>query len=172
VSETQKDTTITERPDHLMGASVWQEDLYEALMAHVSSETEVVDAYVRFAEETTSETVRYLMRLIIDDEHRHHRILLDLANAVRAEATLELRDNRVPFMDVHAHDEEVLKATERFLAAEREDRVQLRALIRRAAGAGGTELEEFVLGLMRDDTDRHIKILKFITRLVKRSPLP
>jgi rubrerythrin len=172
VSGTDNTSTTTEPVDHLRGASVWQEDLYEALMAHMANEGGIVDAYATFAEETSSETVRYLVRLILDDERRHHRILLDLANAVRAEATLELRDGRVPFMDVHAHDEALHQATERFLAAEREDLVQLRRLIRQAAGAGGTELEEFVLGLLREDTERHIKILKFIERLVRHSPLP
>jgi rubrerythrin len=171
VTATEDDAMTTERSDRLPGASVWQEDLYEALMAHVTSEAGVIDAYAKFAAETTSETVRYLMGLIVDDERRHHRILLDLANAVRAEATLELRDGRVPYMDVHAHDEALLDATAKFLAAERDDLVQLRRLIRRAAGAGGTELEEFVLGLLREDTERHIRILKFIERLVRRSPL-
>lgn len=172
MTETKDESRTTDERDRLKGASVWQQDLYEALMTHMSSEGGIVEAYASFAEETSSETVRYLVRLILDDERRHHRILLDLANAVRAEATLEMREGRVPFMDVHSHDEALHEATERFLAVEREDLVQMRRLIRQAAGAGGTELEEFVLGLLREDTERHIKILKFIDRLVRHSPLP
>ncbi len=162
--------TSQPQPENLLGASVWQQELYDSLVDHMANENEIIEEYAKFAEETSSATVRYLVNMIVDDERRHHRVLAELANTVRAEATLEEREPRAPFLDVHA-DPALLKATQRFLDAERTDRDELRSLYRQASGAGGSELEAFMISMLRGDTDRHIRILRFIAKLVRRSPL-
>jgi hypothetical protein len=48
--------------------------------------------------------VRYLVDLILEDERRHHRVLRELSNHVRAVATFEERDPRVPALDIKASD--------------------------------------------------------------------
>lgn len=156
----------------LVGASVFERKLFDALLAHARGEEEVIAAYEDFAEDAPSDSVRYLVKLILDDEHRHHRILAELANEVRAETSLEEHGDRVPYLDVHHDDAALLETTRRFLALERKDRVELKHLAHVVSEAGGGgELDAFLVDLMRADTERHIRILRFIERLVRRSPL-
>jgi rubrerythrin len=155
----------------LIGASVWEQELFDALLAHEHGEEEVLTAYEALAKETSSETVRYLISLIVEDERRHHRILVELANTVRAEATLEKRGTQVPYLDVRRGDTALLEATRRFLAVERKDRAELKHLSRKLRAGSDGSLSVFVVDLLRSDTDRHIKVLRFIENVVRRSPL-
>lgn len=162
---------ISVSDDRLVGASPSEQELFELLFAHIRDEQGVIAAYETLATETASETVRYLVRLILDDERRHHRIFEELVNALRAEATLEERAPRLPSLDVHrGRDRDLLEQTRRFLAVEREDLARLKGLARKRRDLGG-EFDVFVVNLLRSDTERHIAILRFIEHLVRRSPL-
>jgi rubrerythrin len=147
--------------DRLIGASPWEQELYDSLVAHEREERGVTAAYEELASTTASDTARYLVDLILEDERRHHWLLQELSNRVRAMATLEERGPRVPTLDVKRGDVDLLKATRRFLAIERKDRAALRRLARKARRLGG-ELDALVVGLLQSDTDRHIRILRFI----------
>ena len=154
---------------HLAGASIGQQELYDALLDHEREESEVIAEYEAFAESSPSQAVRYLIRMVLDDEKRHHRVLSELANAVRADATFDRSGTRVPFLDVHRHDQSLLHATDRFIAIERKDRAELKRLARKVGRVGG-ELDAFVIGLLQSDTQRHIRILRFIRQSVRKSP--
>ncbi|MHB1787752.1 MAG: hypothetical protein ACYCS7_16775, partial [Acidimicrobiales bacterium] len=56
--------------NRLAGASVWQQELFDTLLAHERDEEEVIAAYEAVAQETSSNAVRYLVHLIVDDEKR------------------------------------------------------------------------------------------------------
>ncbi len=161
---------MTETAERLRGASGWEQELYSALRAHEREEAGVIAAYSEYAAQSPSATVRYLISMILEDEHRHHKVLDELANAVRADATMEETGPRVPLFDVHSGDGPLLEATRRFIALERQDREELKHLSGRMHKLGG-ELDAFVLQLLLADTDRHLSILRFIERLVRRSPL-
>lgn len=154
---------------HLAGASIGQQELYDALLAHQSEESDVISAYEAFAENTSSEAVRYLICMVLDDEKRHHRVLSDLANAVRADATFDRQGTRVPLLDVRHRDQSLLEATDRFIAIERKDRAELKRLARKVRRVGG-EFDAFMIGILQADTQRHIRILRFIRQSVRNSP--
>jgi rubrerythrin len=156
--------------NRLVGASVFEQRAFDSLLAHERHEQEVIAAYESFATEASSEAVRYLIGLILDDERRHHRALQELANTVRTRATFEERGARLPYLDVHRRDRRLLEQTRRFLAVERADRAELKRLARTVRDLGG-ELDVLVVNLLRIDTERHIGILRFIEHLVRRSPL-
>jgi Arc/MetJ-type ribon-helix-helix transcriptional regulator len=156
--------------DHLVGATIWQQELFDLLLAHERDEEEVISAYEAFAEEAHSDAVRYLVRLILDDEKRHHRVLSELANTIRADATFEKRGARVPHLDVHHRDDSLLQETDRFLALELKDRAELKHLARKVRTVGGA-LDAFVVELLQSDTERHIRILHFIKNAVRSSPV-
>ena len=151
--------------DHLVGATVRQQEFFDVLVAH----ERVISAYEGFAEEAPSDAVRYLVRLILDDEKRHHRVLSELANTIRADATFEERGARIPYLDVHRRDDSLLKETERFLALERKDRAELKHLARKVRTVGGA-LDAFVVDLLLSDT-AHIRIPHFIKNAVRISPI-
>jgi len=156
--------------ERLIGASEVDQRLFDALAAHEHDEQAVIEAYVAFAERTPSETVRYLINLIVEDERRHHRMLVELANTIRAEVTFEERGSRIPYLDVRRGDAELQEATRRFLEVERRDRDELRSLSRQV-DRSGAPVESFLMKLVLDDADRHIRILRFIERLVRHSPM-
>lgn len=164
--------TVHGEPDDdiLLGASVSEKSLFDAVRAHERSEAAVIGEYEAFARRTSSELVRYLVTIIVDDEHRHHRYLEELANSVRASATFEERGPRMPYFDVSHDDPDLRATTKRFLEVERQDRAELKRLAR-SVRDGGNELDAFIVNLMRDDTERHIAMLRFIDRLARSSPL-
>lgn len=157
--------------ERLIGASEMDQRLFDAIGAHEHDEQAVIEAYSAFVERTHSEAVRYLINLIVEDEKRHHRVLVEVANTIRAEVTFEERGSRIPSVDVHRGDTELLKVTRQFLDVERRDREELRALCREVDHSG-VPLESFLLRLVLEDEDRHVRILRFIERLIRRSPLP
>ena len=76
----------------LVGASVWEERLYDHLTAHEQQEQEVLAEYQDAAAAAKSAAFAYLADLIVDDEIRHHKICGDLAAALKTDA--ELRPER------------------------------------------------------------------------------
>jgi len=157
--------------ERLIGASEMEQLLFDAFRDHERDEQEVLDAYAAFAQQTGSQTVRYLINIIVEDERRHHRILAELANTIRAEVTFEERGKRLPHLDIHRRDQAILDSTRQFLEIERRDRDEFKGLAKQMERVGAP-LDSFLVRLVLDDTDRHIRILRFIERLVRQSPLP
>ena len=67
---------------HATGASHSAHKIVEALDRHGREEGELLERYQRFGEESESPWVRYLVKLVLEDERRHHRLLEDLANTI------------------------------------------------------------------------------------------
>jgi hypothetical protein len=154
----------------LVGATIPQQEFYNALLAHEREESEVISAYEALAKDASSDAVRYLISMVLDDERRHHRVLSELMNAVRADAIFDRQGTRVPLLDVRRRDVSLLEETDRFLKIERRDRSELKRLARRARQVGG-QLDAFMIGLLQSDTERHIRILRFIRQSIRTSPV-
>lgn len=148
----------------LIGASVWEQQLYDHLTSHVGTEGAMLDEYLKLAEdEAGSPAFRYLAGLILDDERRHHAMFSDLAEAIRQMAELRDEDQPIPSLRGLRQDRDrILDATERLLAEEREDKKKLKDLAKELKDVRDTTLWALLVELMQDDTDKHIKILKFI----------
>jgi len=110
------------------GLSVAEEELYRHLSQHISAEAEFIGDYRQRAEAAdTPEAARYLIRLVLEDEERHHRILHQLLTALSNGIAWRADRDAVPSLPYRA-DPELAAVTARFLAAERADQKQLRAL--------------------------------------------
>lgn len=156
-----------EHDERLRGASTWEQRLYDMITEHEHDEEEVITAYRNFVERTDSDAVRYLLGLIVDDEERHRRVLGQLADTVRAEATFEHRGPAIPRIDVHTPNPELAEATDRFIEIERRDRDELGRLESEISRVSGSPLAELTVALVRSDTERHITILRFISQLAR-----
>jgi hypothetical protein len=148
----------------LVGASVWEQQLYDHLTNHMVKEGALLDEYLRLAEdESTSKAFRYAARLILDDERRHHQLFNDLAESIRQLSELRVEDEPIPPLEGLRHDrEQIREITDRLLAAEREDGAELKALAKEFKDVRDTTLWGLLVDLMQADTDKHIKILSFI----------
>ena len=56
--------------------------ILETLRTHDEREGAVLASYRRLVDESPDEGVRYLGRLIIEDEERHHQVISEMANRI------------------------------------------------------------------------------------------
>ena len=150
---------------HATGASHSAHQIVKALDRHGREEGELLERYRRFEEESDSPWVRYLVRLVMEDERRHHGLLEGLANTIAWGGLKGTPDQTVPtFPHAFGRDDALESETRALLNHELRDRVELRRIRRRLSSYGDVALWELLIDLMRSDTDKHIRIFRFILR--------
>jgi rubrerythrin len=143
------------------GASVSDRELVRLIARHEAEEGSVLARYEKFATDARSPAVRYLADLIIADERRHHRVLTELANAIAWGQWMPVAD-AVPDLDQGIRDASVLAATRELLEAEQRDHAELKELRKQLRDYRHTTLWDLVADLLMMDTDKHIRILRFL----------
>lgn len=158
-------------PRSPVGLSVSEQKLYGQLADHVAAEADHVARYRSMAEDPgTPESARFLLRLVIDDEERHHRLFRQIALAVGDGVAWRESAESVPGLAPWEDHSALMGATEQFLAAEREDRKQLHEMRKELRPMRDTSLWPLLLELMERDTEKHILMLTFIKdHVVRRS---
>ena len=164
-------TTTTEFKDAISGlratgASVGATEIVYALDRHGREETELLGRYEQYVKRNGSPIAKYLVRLILEEERRHHQMLEELANTIAwgrlgDEGQAEL-PQPPPRRD--RSDRKLRAETRSLLRHEREDRQQLGRLGRRLRSYGDVPLWSLLIELMRLDTEKHVSILTFIDR--------
>ncbi len=144
-------------------ASVGTRDLVDLIVRHGAEEGELLATYEQLAAEAPDASVRYLIGLILDDEHRHHRLLAELANAIAWSSTGGPQARAVPTVPTNI-DGALLEQTRLLLKSEQSDARALRRLRRRLRPFGDTTLWVLVVELMLLDTRKHATILRFLER--------
>lgn len=154
----------------LVGASVWEEDLYEHLTTHEDNERELLLEYQDAASRSQSKAFKYLVSLIVEDEIRHHRVLRELAESLRADAEMRSEDPTVPRLDHWGPDGRlVAELAQRLEDHEEQDLKLLRHLGDELEDVKDTTLWKLLVKLMEMDTAKHIEILKFTRRHARKS---
>ena len=140
-------------------------DIVELLARHGEEEGAMLGRYQRFADEASAPETRYLVKLILEDERRHHGLLVEMANAIAWGLVDKGADPVLPDM-THgdAGNADLAEETRRLLRAEEKDRVELKHLRRRLRSFGSVSLWELVVDLMILDTEKHVHILKLIAK--------
>ena len=164
--------------------------LVARLTSHEDAEAAILREYQVAAETAQDPAVRFLMRLIIEDEERHKGWMASVAESIHElEASGNARS--VPEFAEPAPDTALLAKTEQFVEAERRTLDELKVLRRTAdwvAGRdrhlyGGTELApsaatgrwaedsplHILIEAMMQDTKRHVQILEAIDHRMRRS---
>ncbi len=137
----------------------WWVGIAHAFSAHVREELGILEAYQRLAERTEDEGTRFLLGLILDDEHRHHELFERLASAARAESGAGVP---APPKPDAADRAELVAATERFLEVEREDAESLKRLRRELKPIADQTIWRLLVELMELDTEKHVKVLEYL----------
>lgn len=143
------------------GASASDRELIQLLARHEAEEESVLARYERFAHETLSPAARYLIGLIIEDERRHHRMLAELANAIVWGEWQPICD-MVPELDPGLAETDVVEAARGLLDAEQRDHGELKKLRKKLRDYRETTLWDLVVDLLMMDTEKHIRILRFL----------
>lgn len=144
------------------------------LARHAAREGEALAGYRRLARELPSPAFRYLARLILADEERHHEIFGDLGQTVFAFDDLRAPGMPIPHVtgvDRATDREEALARIDEFAAWERQEGEDLRRLADELEPASESTLWSLLVDLMREDTQRHLRLLAFMReRLGATSP--
>lgn len=148
----------------LVGASTWEQDLFDHLTGHITTEREILEEYQHLSEDSSlSPAFRYLAGIILADEIRHHRIFAELAASVRADSELRDNDDAIPSVaGLTADHDRIIGITDRLLTVEQDDARELEGLARKLRDLRETSLWPLLVDLMLDDTSKHIKILRFL----------
>lgn len=144
------------------GASVTIRELVGLLARHGSEEGTILAEYERVSDSATDPAARYLIDLIMDDERRHHRMLVELATSM-AWGTLGAVETSVPALGWHL-DEELIAATRTLREYEKKDHHELQALRKKLRPFENTTLWALIVQLMLLDTEKHAAILEFLER--------
>jgi hypothetical protein len=149
---------------NIIGASTWEQQLYDHVSQHAYSEATILDAYATLVEDQTiSSAFRYLAGLILADERRHHDMFRDLAETIRHASQLDVDGAPIPpIAGLRADRDRVLELTERLIDVEEQDAAELKVLTKELKDVRNTTMWTLVVDLMRDDTEKHLKILRFI----------
>jgi hypothetical protein len=157
------------------GRTSWETELLTYLTEHVQREAQLLADYQHLCGETNEGYVSYLMRLLVEDETRHHRLFLDMANSLGSQ-TRPGATAPIPPVTPTTRAHELLVATERYLAAENDDAEELERFAQRLRRAPGSPpLWSLLVELMERDTQKHLSILRFIRARIHQqqtSPKP
>ncbi len=158
---------------HTFGTKEWEDGVYEHLSSHGRVEGAILDEYEQLAsDDDMSPAFRYLARMILEDETRHHRIFDDLATTMRILRDDDGRDEPpVPSLrGFHADRQRITRVTDHLLRIEREDLRELKEFSKELKELRKVTLWSFLIELMIDDTRKHIKILEFIRQRAEDQP--
>lgn len=145
---------------------VWEPDVIARLDHKREAEREILEEYRALATGARDEWVRYLIRMVLDDEERHHRLLDEMRNHLACDVA-ELEEPMVPWLTEPADRERLVATAGRFLAVEREDLRELRKLRDALEPVADTSLLALLAELMELDTRKHIKVLEFLLRATR-----
>jgi hypothetical protein len=140
----------------------------QLLESHGDAEGAILESYRKVAERTSAgEAVGYLVRLILDDERRHHQVFAEMANAIRSFVWEVPVEPSLPTMPTRS-DPELLAETKRLLAFEKRDAKELRKLRKTLRKGPPSSLDPLMVELMLHDTAKHIAILEHIKAHLSR----
>lgn len=154
----------------LVGASVWEQSLYDHLVSHEQTERELLVEYQQAAADSQSPAFRYLASLIVEDEVRHHRLMKELAESLKLDAELAAGDPAVPRLGGWGPDPRKLaEIGDRLVQHEEYDLALLRRLRKEMETVKDTTLWCLLVRLMELDTSKHVEILNFVRRHAKKA---
>lgn len=145
---------------------VWEPEVLARLDQKRDEEAAILDDYRKLADEVQDEWVRYLLRMVVDDEERHHRLLDEMRNHLAWDTT-SAEAPMVPWLTEPADRRRLGDLAERFLAVERHDLRELRRLRAELEPIAETSLLGLLAELMELDTRKHIKVLEFLVRVAR-----
>lgn len=147
------------------GASVESRDLVELIARHGSEEGAILSRYEQLVHREPAPEIRYLVGLILEDERRHHQMLGELANTIAWGWSRWSPDRSVPELTVDkasSDRSDLVDATKDLIRAEERDRAELQRLRKRLRPYADTTLWSLIVDTLVLDTEKHLRILKFI----------
>jgi rubrerythrin len=141
------------------------QDLIDFLTSHQVREGEALANYRNLAETLPTPDLRYVARLILSDEERHHQIFEDLAQTVFAFDDLEAHGMPIPAVSGIADSrvrQNTIERLDRCIEQQEQERVELNRLDNLLFPSRSATLWSELVKVMRDDAERQIHLLRFM----------
>jgi rubrerythrin len=150
----------------VMPPTPWDERVLDRIGAHLVAEDSAAGSYESLAEMGDPQ-VRYLARMLAADEHRHHRMLVELMESVRRDS--DCQETNLGTVSTIESDQRaaLMGAVKDQIHIEKSDAGDLRQLRRELRSAPDGTLWPLIVEIMELDTEKHIRILKQIVRSLK-----
>ena len=147
-------------------AGMTVERLLQAVERHIALESDTLDKYEDLAIESGDAVIALVMRLILDDEQRHHGLLTRIATTLRDGLNWTQSPEALPKSHV---GEETSRAAELAGAARlliEEEHAGAQAMRRLAQQERGLDsgLDSLLLEMMAMDSEKHAHLLRFVEK--------
>ena len=141
------------------------ERLLDVFQSHVTREADTLEAYRQLAESTPDPAVALLLRLVLEDEERHHDLLKRMAASLRDAMHWSHSPEALPSGagPRRGATEGLVADMRRFIQEEREGTRQLREMARRSR-LDDDGLWSLLLETMAADSEKHERILRFVLK--------
>ncbi len=151
----------------------WWVRIGHEFQSHVREELHFLERYDEAVLETEDPAARFLLHLILRDEHLHHELFEEMTHQVLGEDGSGATGAAGVPAPSPALARSLIEPTERFLEAERDDRKRLKKLAKELEPLQRESMWPLLVGLMVTDTEKHVRILEFLLdrlRDAARSP--
>ncbi|GAC1315419.1 MAG: hypothetical protein NVSMB2_06950 [Chloroflexota bacterium] len=142
--------------------------LLDAVERHATAEAESLGHYRYLADQSEDPVVALIMRLILDDEDRHHSLLKRIATTLRdalnwTYSADALPDGGAAHTTDGSRQRELVALCRLLIEEERTGAQALRRLADHGHGLGGG-LDELLLDMMAMDSEKHARLLHFVQK--------
>jgi hypothetical protein len=146
------------------------ERLLGAIERHIQGESSALTEYARLGEASHDAVIGMVMRLILEDEERHHGLLLRIATSLRDALNWTRTADALPSASAAQPPiSPELRSVARGLIQEELDGARaLRDLAAREKGIDGG-LPSLLLEMMALDSEKHAHLLRFVSRRLERA---
>jgi rubrerythrin len=139
--------------------------LLQAVERHAASEADALDLYARIADESGDPVVALVMRLILDDELRHHSLLKRIESSLRdaldwTHSPSALPSSQLPQRPLPGG---LAKIARELVEEERTGAHKMRALASNERGIDAG-LHSLLLEMMALDSEKHAHLLQYVQR--------
>lgn len=129
---------------------------------HESQEAKFTQTYKEIAEKSKNPLVKFLLRLIISDEEKHHAVIHAIVSTLKGDLTWTKPEDSIRGLyNLREEKEELLKLTEDFIQLEKEGIKEYKDLIKACKGYY-RGLFVLLLQSMIRDSEKHMEILEFL----------
>jgi hypothetical protein len=141
------------------------ERLLQGVDRHVEAEADALGQYEYLETASGDPVVALVMRLILDDEERHHTLLTRIASSLRDALNWTHSANALPNRPTDARPAlaELASIARALIDEEKTGAQALRKLARRERDIDGG-LDSVLLEMMAMDSDKHARLLQFVQR--------
>jgi hypothetical protein len=145
------------------------EGLLRAVEDHVRGEAGALAQYEQLATAAHDPAVEFVMRLILDDEQRHHGLLGRIATSLRDALYWTHSHDALPPSSSPREplNGDWLRVAATLIKEERDGARALRALATRERGINDG-LDSLLLEMMALDSEKHARLLRFVQRRLER----